>query len=174
MNTLLKVEGFVLRKRILLNTDIFITIFTKEEGKIAVTAKGVRKLTSRRSSHLQSGNLIKAQIALSQERSFLRSTDLVSGFLQLRSAHISPYIYVLLSVVDRLLPELVPEPEIFEVMKKYLVRLGRGDDPQDVMRYGLLHILKILGYVDGEPPLSELIQIAEENMDMKLPSHVIM
>lgn len=171
---ILKVEGFILKKKNLLNTDVFLTMFTKEYGKIILMAKGARKITSRRAAHLQSGNLIKARLSSSQERMFLQSTDLVSGFLQLRKEPFSQYIYILLAVVDRLLPEMVAEPEIYIAMKSYMVRLARGDSPQEVLRDSLQEILHILGYVDGEETLADLIMIAEENMDMKLPSHVIM
>ena len=171
---ILKVEGFILKKKNLLNTDLFLTMFTKEHGKMALMAKGARKITSRRAAHLQSGNLVKARISSSQDRMFLQSTDLVSGFLQLRTEPISQYIYILLAVVDRLLPEMVPEPEIFIAMKSYMVQLARGDAPQEVLRISLQTILNTLGYVDREESLSDLILIAEENMDMKLPSHVIM
>lgn len=171
---ILKVEGFILKKKNLLNTDIFLTMFTKEHGKIALMAKGARKLTSRRAAHLQSGNLVKARLSTSQDRMFLQSTDLISGFIQLRIEPFSQYIYILLAVVDRLLPEMVEEPDIYRTMKSYMVRLARGDDPQDVLRASLQSILRTLGYVDQEESLADLIMIAEENMDMKLPSHVIM
>lgn len=171
---ILKVEGFVLKKKHLLNTDIFLTMFTKEHGKIALMAKGARKLTSRRAAHLQSGNLVKAHISTSQDRMFLQSTDLVSGFLLLRTEHFSQYLYIILAVIDRLLPEMVPEPDIYTTIKSYMVRLARGDNPPEVLRASLQSILRILGYVDQEESLSDLIEIAEQTMDMKLPSHVIM
>ncbi len=174
MHQKLKVEGFVLKKKTLLERDIFVTLFTKEFGKLALMAKGVRTFTSRRSAHIQSGNLIKATLSHTNDRYFLQSTDLISGFMHLRTAALTDYMYTLLAIIDRLLPEGEPEEEIYEIMKRYVVRLAKGDAPQEVLRSSLQRILIILGYVDQEESLTELIEIAEENMGMKLPRRDIM
>ncbi len=174
MHQTLKVEGFVLKKKTLLERDIFVTLFTKELGKMAVMAKGVRTFTSRRSAHVQTGNLIKASISHTNDRYFLQSTDLVSGFMNIRTPQLTDYMYTLLAVIDRLLPEGDPEVQIYEIMKRYTVRLSQGENPAEVLRTSLRKILVILGYADQEESLVELIEIAEENMGMKLPRRDIM
>lgn len=52
-----KVEGIVLRRRNLGEADRVLTILSKEYGKIAVKAPGVRRIPSRRSSHVELLNL---------------------------------------------------------------------------------------------------------------------
>jgi DNA repair protein RecO (recombination protein O) len=46
-------EGIVLKRKNIGETDRIITIFTRSFGKIACIAKGVRKITSRRSGHVE-------------------------------------------------------------------------------------------------------------------------
>jgi DNA repair protein RecO (recombination protein O) len=46
-------EGIILKRRNFGETDRIITIFTRELGKISCIAKGVRKITSRRSGHVE-------------------------------------------------------------------------------------------------------------------------
>lgn len=48
-----KVEGIVLKRRNLGEADRVLTILSKESGKIAVIAPGVRRIPSRRSSHVE-------------------------------------------------------------------------------------------------------------------------
>lgn len=166
----IKIEGFVLRKKILLNKDIFITIFTKDAGKIAVIAKGVRKITSKRSAHIQSGNLIKAEVFSKNDINYLSSTEIISGFLNLRSLENNRYIYTILSLLDKLMPEGLSEPYVYIKIKKFFVSLSKQDEDKiEVFRSTLKYILKELGYIDEEKDLASLINIAEENMGSELP-----
>jgi DNA repair protein RecO (recombination protein O) len=48
-----KVEGIVLKRRNLGEADRILTVLTKEFGKITVKAPGVRRIPSRRSSHVE-------------------------------------------------------------------------------------------------------------------------
>ncbi|HEX3032864.1 MAG TPA: DNA repair protein RecO, partial [Bacillota bacterium] len=48
-----KVEAIVLRSRKLNDADNLITLFSREQGKIQVVAKGVRKPQSRKRSGVQ-------------------------------------------------------------------------------------------------------------------------
>jgi DNA repair protein RecO (recombination protein O) len=48
-----KVEGIVLKRRNLGEADRILTILSKESGKIAVIAPGVRRIPSRRSPHVE-------------------------------------------------------------------------------------------------------------------------
>lgn len=173
MPTLKKLEGFILKRKILLDKDLFITIFTKEEGKLALVAKGARKFTSRRAAHLQSGNLITAQVSVSNDRMYLQSTDLISGFLQLRTEKYIDFIYMFLAVIDSLLPEGETETQIYTILKRFFVKLSKGHEPQNVLHDSLQNTLVLLGYVDEKLSLSELISIVEETIGYKLPRHVI-
>ena len=56
-------EGVILKKTNLGEADRLLTIFTKYKGKIRALAKGVRKITSRRSPNLELLNHVKAQFA---------------------------------------------------------------------------------------------------------------
>lgn len=48
-----KTEGIILKRRNIGEADRLLTVFTKESGKIQIKAIGVRKITSRRSSHIE-------------------------------------------------------------------------------------------------------------------------
>src|SRR3990167_8803534 len=80
----LKTEAIVLKKKDLLNRDILISFFTKDLGRLTVFAKGVKKITSRRSPHLQTGNLINVIISHKNDRYYLQESQLISGFSELK------------------------------------------------------------------------------------------
>ncbi|PIP63744.1 hypothetical protein COW97_01050, partial [Candidatus Roizmanbacteria bacterium CG22_combo_CG10-13_8_21_14_all_34_12] len=54
----LKTEAVVLKKKDLLNKDVLISVFSQDLGRLTLFAKGIKKITSRRSPHLQTGNLV--------------------------------------------------------------------------------------------------------------------
>ena len=48
-----RVEGIVIKRKDFGEADRILTVFTRHQGKIQVIAKGVRKINSRRSAHVE-------------------------------------------------------------------------------------------------------------------------
>lgn len=173
MSRLQKIRGFVLKRKNLLEKDVIMTIYTKEHGKMALFVKGVRKITSKRAAHIQTGNLIKAQIREYKELFYLQSSTLTSGFLSLRTEKYVDFIYLFLLIIDGLMPENEEDPEVYERIQKFFVQLSKNADQAVVLRNNIQKLLERLGYVDRTLSLSELIQIAENHMEKRLPRHVL-
>ena len=167
-------KGFVLKRKLLLEKDISLTLFTEEFGKLTVLAKGVRKITSRRSAHLQSGNYVDLRLNKYNGMYYVQSSSLISGFMDLRIDDFIDVIYLVLHTLNSLLPEEVPEPVIFKEVKLFFIKLGKGDNKKKVLTKTLSKMLHILGYTDRENTLPKLLSIIEEHSDRKLPRHVIM
>ena len=168
-------EAIVLRKRPLLNKDVFITLFTLKEGKRLAIAKGVKNPTSRRAPHLQTGNLITVALSARGERSYIQQTTLITAFSSIRenSAKID-LLYLFLYIVDRILPESQPEQTIFTLAKKYMADLARIENPDREFITPYLHrILQLLGYADEPASLEDLIRIVEETIHEKIPHRII-
>ncbi|HRN69701.1 MAG TPA: DNA repair protein RecO [Candidatus Woesebacteria bacterium] len=170
-----KVEGFVLKKKTLLEKDLLVTIFTQEMGKLTVIAKGARSITSRRAAHLQTGNLITAQLSEFNERFYIQSSELVSGFMQLRTEHKLNTLYLYLYIIDKLLPEKVEEHALYNVTKRFFIALSKEEEkPSLILQRSLQQMLTQLGYIEGTYSLSALLETVENNIEEKLPRHVIM
>jgi len=174
MRKLHKISCFVLKRKTLLEKDAFVSLYSLEQGKIVAMVKGVRKFTSKRAAHIQTGNLIKAEISETKSGNYLQGSYLVSGFMKLRSSEFIGHIYLILAVIDGLMPEGVSEPVVFYSIKRFFAKLGLDLDPDDALRVSLQEIIDTLGYTDKKHNLSELIEIAENNMEKKLPRNVIM
>ncbi|CAN5169373.1 hypothetical protein BH09PAT2_BH09PAT2_08640 [soil metagenome] len=170
-----KVEGFVLKKRELLEEDISVTLFTKEKGKLSVIAKGAKSFRSRRGAHLQTGYLIKATIREHHDIYYISSTDLVSAFGEVRTQEKMDTLYLYFYILDRMLAERQPEEHIFRITLRFFIKLSKKTDaPSLILEQSLQEVLVILGYIDQPLKLHDLLDTIEKNIDEKLPRHVIM
>jgi DNA repair protein RecO (recombination protein O) len=172
---MIKTEGIVLKKRQLLGPDTSLTLLSKEHGKIFVVAKGIKKLTSRRSPHIQTANLIDVILHESRDMYYLQETRLISGFVQVKKDDVKvKSMYALFFILDRLLPERQKEEHIYTVTKSFLVDLAKSK----VTNLGLFTIylqktLQALGYVHDIKPLEDLIHMTEGIINEKIPLDVI-
>ncbi len=168
----LKTEAIVLRKKDLLNKDVLISFFTENLGRLTVFAKGVKKITSRRSPHLQTGNLINVLISHKNDRFYLQESQLISGFSELKKDEDKvKQLYLFLFVLDRLLPENQKEERVYNLTKRFLINLSL---PAGKDRLGLLYylnkLMSLLGYLHQAKNFNELKFFIEEIINEKIPS----
>jgi len=124
-----KDEGIVLKKKNLLNDDKLITIFSKNHGKTVLFAKGIRKIISRRLSHLETGNLIKFSFYEKDNYLYLRETEIIYGYSKIkRSDKKINILYLLFFILNKILPENQKEPLIFDKTLEVLRDLNNKDD----------------------------------------------
>lgn len=174
MSRVTKTEGIVLKKRNLPTQDMIVTIFTQEMGKLRILAKGVKKISSRRLPHLQTGNIINSVIYNSDKKSYLQETSLVSGLSQIKSHSTKmSFIYFYFHLLDRLLPENQQESEIYSVVKHFLIDLSKSAATTPFLEKHLNVLLRKLGYIDQKESLEELHRLVQELMNEKVPLLVI-
>lgn len=167
-------EGIILVKRKILHSDVLIVILTHHFGKIAVLAKGVQKITSKRISALQTGNIV--HIIFSEKHNSLRylsSVELIS--------HLSPIkkdltkmqsLYTLLYLFERLLPDGQKDLNVYSLCKKLIVHLANVKTNEFSMTKAMSEILTIMGYGECKT-YEECISMAENIMGKKLPVGII-
>jgi len=142
-------EGFVLKKYTLLEMTQSIIVFTKERGKIRFMIKGAQKLTSRRSSHIQTGNLIKIDATSHASGAwYVRSTALQSGFSVLKESEDKVRVlYNILMVLDRMLPLEQEESMVYEMFLRAIVHLNSTHAEHDSVLFTFVReICDTLGY----------------------------
>ena len=71
-----KVDGIVIKRNNYGEADRLLTLFTRQFGKMKVKASGVRKITSRRSSHIELLNY--ASLTLFQGRKYPVLTEVAT------------------------------------------------------------------------------------------------
>lgn len=168
-------EAFVLKKKQLLRQDLLITLFMKEMGKIRVLAKGVQKLTSRRVSGVETGNLIQATVHESAGVFFLSDVRLKSGFTVIKeSEQKRTAVYLYFFILDRILPENQEEEKVYAYTKQFLVSLSKIDHfSDDFIGEHLYALLVALGYVRHPLPYQDLIATVESIIHEKIPQDII-
>lgn len=166
-----KTEAVVLKKKDLLNRDVLISLFTQDLGRLTVFAKGVKKITSRRSPHLQTGNLINVLVSHKNDHYYLQETELVSGFSELKKDENKvKALYLLLFVIEKLLPENQKEIKTYNLIKNFLIDLTKSTNPKLITVKYLTNIMIQLGYLDKEVDFVELRSLIEEIIGEKIPS----
>lgn len=155
-------EGFVLKKYTLLEMTQSITVFTKEKGKMHSIVKGAQKLTSRRASHLQTGNLITIDATAHANGAwYVRSTSLQSGFSILKESEDKVRVlYNILLVLDRLLPLEQEEGMAYAMFLRAVVHLNSIHAEHDSVLFAFVReICETLGY--GQYPVMTYDDIHE-------------
>ena len=167
-------EGIVLVKRKILHSDVLIVILTHHFGKIAVLAKGVQKITSKRVSALQTGNIVKV-IFTEKHNSvrYLSSVELVSHLSAIKKDLIKlQYLYILLYMFERLLPDGQKDPHVYLLCKNMIIHLAKEETKNFSLTASMSEILVMMGY--GQClSYEECVSQVEEIMGKKLPVGVI-
>ncbi len=171
MGRTLKTEALVLKKKSLLNKDSLIFLLTKEQGKTVAAAKGVKKITSRRSPHLETGNLIFALFNKKNDRLYLQETKLISGFSELKKNQEKVNkLYQFFFVLEKLLPENQKEEVVYNLTKSFLVKLSKSVSNNDILALYFNKLLKVLGYTKQSHDIIELETIISDLINEKIPS----
>jgi DNA repair protein RecO (recombination protein O) len=172
MSKLVKTEGVVLKKKSLLNKDYLVTIFTKDQGKIRVLAKGVKKITSRRLSHLQTGNLIESLLNQKNERLYLQETKIISGFSKIKKdKNKVKNLYLFLFIIDRLLAENQKDWSVYQLLLNFLIDLSEKKNFS--LDNFIEKLLVDLGYLNKVNKQNNLYSFIEEIINEKLPLFII-
>lgn len=122
-------EGFIIKKNQMLDASYVVTLFTKSHGKISMIAKGAKKITSKRASHLQTGNKLKIDATRHISGGwYMGSTLLITGMVLIKnSPEKSAALYVALQLIDILIPENVEERQVYASFSQFLVNLCKVD-----------------------------------------------
>ncbi|MEK9169821.1 MAG: DNA repair protein RecO [Patescibacteria group bacterium] len=170
MTRTLKTESIVLKKKDLLNKDVLISVFSQDLGRLTLFAKGIKKITSRRSPHLQTGNLINVLVSHKNDHYYLQESELVSGFSELKKNEKKVNnLYSFLFVLERLLPEQQKETKTYNLTKNFLIDLSKSVKPDIVTFQYLTDIMMQLGYLDQKVSYLELKSLIEEIINEKIP-----
>lgn len=169
---IIKTEAFVLKNQSYLEIDYLTTFFTQKLGKIKVFSKGVKKITSKRLSYLDTGNLVDIILRKKNDLFYLEKIELKSGFTTIKNnkKKIHPF-FLFLFFLDRLLPERQREEGIYILAKKYLSQLDKEseDSFKKLTTRFYNQLLRNLGFSNRELNLREIKNTIEEIINEKIP-----
>lgn len=142
-----RVEGIVIKRRNFGEADRILTVITRDLGKIHIKASGVRKITSRRSAHVELLN--NSILGLYKGNGFpiLTEAKMLDDFSSIKSdLNKMGLAYHLCELVDGLCPENQEQYAVFNLLKKTLQRFSQDDEIAIVVHEFEIELLSILGY----------------------------
>lgn len=170
-----KDEGVVLHKRKLLNEHVMVTVLGRTSGKISLIAKGLRNFTSKRSAHLQTGNVITFGYTKSESKGhYLTDVTLVSHLLEIkRNPEQLRLLYLVLFLFDAFLPNEVPDSYIYQFCKSCIVRISNMEVITLDDRYVMMNdMLSAHGYPTKQT-FDDCRSSIEEIIGKKIPQGVL-
>lgn len=117
----IKTDAIVLKRQNKNETDRFLTVFTREYGKMTLLAKGVRKIYSRRAPHLEIFGHAKLVVYLGKNADTISEAVSVDRFETLRSDLYSISVaYYLCELVNSLTAPKQEHQEVFDLLLRAL------------------------------------------------------
>lgn len=143
-----KTEGVVLRAAAVLEADRLITVLTPSLGKLKVTVRGARRITSRLGGHLDVLNRVHLTLALGHRFDVVTGAESAESFASIKSDldRLASALY-LSELVDLLLPEAAPHSVAYDLLLSALRSLDRAEPSEAVLRYVELRLLEDAGYM---------------------------
>ncbi len=175
----LKTSGIVIKRRNFNEADRIITLYTSDFGKIQVKAQGVRKITSRRSSHIEQLNEVQVSLYKGASLYTLVEAQMIETYQEIKSdLQKTGAAYHVCELIEGLCPENQEQSSIYELVINTLRELEEADS--DSLEF-LLHTFEVellthLGYWHGSPDGSRTLnthQFIEGILERKLRSHRI-
>lgn len=142
------VTGIIIKRRNYREAARWVTLFTRERGKIEVLAKGVSKVTSKRGGQLELFNLVRLQVVHGKRYNIAAEVELITSFPKFRQdLKKVGLVYELCEIVDLLTPEEQPHPEVFKIMTEFIKTIS--DERSNLSPKAIGGILIDLGFWDG-------------------------
>ncbi len=143
-----KTEGIVLKRRNFGEADRILTVFSKDKGKIAVVAKGVRRITSRRAGNVELLNRVVIYLHQGKGMPILTEATSLDTYQKLKEdLTLSTYAYHIIELMDKLTAENQENGILYEHLVEVLKRLEKNPR-QILIRAFEVKILSVLGFID--------------------------
>jgi DNA repair protein RecO (recombination protein O) len=124
-----RTEGIIIKRRNFGEADRILTVMTRDYGKLQIKATGVRKITSRRSAHIELLNHTILHLYKGHTFSVLTEAKMIDDFAPVKE-HFDKvgFAYHLCELVDGLCPENQENRNVFFLLQKTLRKLSDQSD----------------------------------------------
>lgn len=140
-------QGIVLKRTNFGEADRLVTFLSKYRGRFTAIAKGVRKITSRRSSNLELLNHVKAHFAQGKNFAIVTEAETVDSFKDIKEdLNKTSYGFHLAEITNGFLADGQGGGEVFGLLLSSLQFLKKGTDSKKVLRAFEIKFLNALGF----------------------------
>src|SRR3989344_2066985 len=155
--------------------DKFLKVFTKENGLTHFFAKGVRRLSSKKSPHLDTLNIIKFQTGRSQSPPYLSQVESIYTFPEIKSDLFKTRTALFIcELLVNLLSENQKDTYLYLLTEEFFHRLENTDDIRGITVEFQLKLINVLGFnLPKNQSANGLLDYFEELLDKKIRSRQI-
>jgi DNA repair protein RecO (recombination protein O) len=147
MNNCFTDLGFIIKQSRFGEADKFVKIFSKEHGLIEVIAKGARRQTSRKSTHLDNLNLIKFQVNNRPLGHYLTQIETINSFSHIKTnLRLTRTCFYILEIINQVIVFDQIDSPLFLSLKNYLEALEHGQENRQLNTKFQLYLIGHLGF----------------------------
>jgi DNA repair protein RecO (recombination protein O) len=139
------IPAFVLHSRPYRDTSLLLEVFSGEQGRVGLVARGARSTRSRQRGLLQPFQPLLLSWTTRGELGTLVTVESAGAPMSLRGHGLYGGFY-LNELLVRLLHRNDPHPELYPVYGAALARLAQATDPEPPLRWFEVRLLEALGY----------------------------
>ena len=153
-------EALTLKNTPLGESDLLVTLYTREHGKLRAVAKGARKSASKLVGHLEPLTVVRLSMAQGRSLDIVTQAQVLDSFPALKSnlTAITEGLYVA-ELTDGFGPEANANFELYQLAIDVLQVLANDKRSEMVLRYFELHLLRVTGLL---PELHVCVECREE------------
>lgn len=141
-----RTEGIIIKRRDLGEADRILTVLTRNQGKINIIAKGVRKINSRRSPHVELLN--HSILNIHQGKlPILTEAETISHYSALKNdLKRASHAFYMCEVIDGLVAEHQESRGVFDLANEYFAKLEVAEDQNLLISKFQQDLLVSLGF----------------------------
>lgn len=166
-------EGIILRRRSAGEADRWLTILTRQHGKIRILARGVRKISSKRAPHIEVFNRVILTTYKGSSQETLTEVSPIASYEAIRSdlTRIGA-AYYLCELIDGLLPIEQVHEGVYELFTQALETLStvKRERVETLRERFALALLRALGFLEQgkKPPTGSVDSYVEQLLERSL------
>jgi DNA repair protein RecO (recombination protein O) len=162
-------EGIILSKINYGEADRILSILTKDQGKVRVIAKGVRKVKSRKRGHIEVLNQIKFSAVNTYDLDLITEADLIESFSEVKKDLKKVSVaYYLVEIISKLLEGNEKNDLLYYLLLKKLHELNETRSLKEFRYECAREILTRLGFWPHGQTLLDPDELIEEVIEKKL------
>jgi len=168
----LKSQAFVLKKVNYSETDKIITLLTKNKGKLAFIAKGVRRPKSKKRGHLEIFNLVNFSGSIKDGKlGYLSEVQTIRSFPVIKTTLGKMSVaYYFMEVVGRVSPQEEVNENLFRLLGRYLTRLEKTNKLKKLRSDFVYELMVLIGFWPEGTEMKNPDKALEEVLERKLNS----
>ncbi|OGD71766.1 DNA repair protein RecO [Candidatus Collierbacteria bacterium RIFCSPLOWO2_01_FULL_50_23] len=166
--------GIIIHQTRFGEADKFVKILSEHHGLIDTVAKGARRLTSRKSGHLDNLNLIRFSTNRGSTPQYLSQVETVSGFPNIKSnLHKVRTCFYLTEIMHHTLVEGEADDALFFAFKNFLESLDRLGDNESSRDQAVEFQHFLIGHLGFPQPADERPEALVSYFESLIDRHLI-